>query len=348
VTITATTVDGSFTASCSVTVEKERTKATSLAFDGPSLFVRSGHDYTLAVRVEPDDAVCDFTWTSSDISIASVTGNGSSAKVYGKSPVVNAYATITVRDRRSGLSKSIKTYTFIDSFVWKESKDETYAGYPLITIPKGGTHQLQYSCGAGSNVLNLFGNPDDFVFYEPTYVVDTPSNITVSPDGLVTGVNEGTTGIKPTGYIQASGERIYIKVASQLYEKEYNDSKDYANSVPYGMPMVFRLSNTSDVDWFKLQTGTSGGGYVQATITVEYSGASSLEGSASRLCKYSLYDASMQQWGAGSFSFSASSPTASTTRTVPAGPLYLKVYFDTSYDSRLCPLDDMTIRVTVD
>ena len=132
-----------------------------------------------------------------------------------------------------------------------------------------------------------------------------------------------------------------------MYESEYNDSQDYANNVPYGFPMGFNLLNRTDVDWFKLQTNTSSG-YISVTLSVEYSGASSLSGNESRLCKNSLYDSSMQLWGSGSFSFSKSSPTVSITKSmIPAGPLYLKVYFDTSYDSRLCPLDSMTLKLTV-
>lgn len=294
--------------------------------------------------MKPDDAVGSFTWKSSDSETVSVSGNGSTATVK-PSYASTGYTTVSVTDQRTGISASIKVYSFIQDFTWNESTGDTYGGYPLITIPVGGTHQLKYSSGAGSNILNLFGNLNDFVFYEPTYVVSSPANISISPEGLVTGLKEGTTGIKPTGYIQASGNRVYFKVASKMYESEYNDTKDYANNVPYGFPMVFSLMNTSDVDWFKLQTKTSSG-YISATLSVEYSGASGLSDNEVRLCKYTLYDSSMQLWGSGSFSFSGSSPTVSITKsTIPAGPLYLKVYFDTSYDSRLCPLDNMTLKL---
>ena len=344
VEITATTVDGGYTATCSVTVEKEKTKVTSLSFDGTALYVGSGSTYSLKVNVEPEDAVGNFTWKSSDSGAVSVSGNGNTASVTSKY-ASTGYTTVSVTDQRTGLSASIKVYSFIQDFTWNESTGETYSGYPLITIPVGGTYQLKYSSGAGSSILNLFGDLDDFVFYEPTNVVSTPTNISISPEGLVTGLKEGTTGIKPTGYIQASGNRVYFKVASKMYESEYNDTKDYANNVPYGFPMVFSLMNTSDVDWFKLQTKSTSG-YISVTLSVEYSGASSLSGNEARLCKYALYDSSMQLWGSGSFSFSNTSPTVSITKsTIPAGPLYLKVYFDTSYDSRLCPLDNMTLKL---
>ncbi len=344
VDITATTIDGGYTATCTVTVEKEKTKVTSLSFGGTALYIGPGNSYSLKVNVKPDDAVGSFTWKSSDSETVSVSGNGSTATVK-PSYASTGYTTVSVTDQRTGISASIKVYSFIQDFTWNESTGETYGGYPLITIPVGGTHQLKYSSGAGSNILNLFGNLNDFVFYEPTYVVSSPANISISPEGLVTGLKEGTTGIKPTGYIQASGNRVYFKVASKMYESEYNDTKDYANNVPYGFPMVFSLMNTSDVDWFKLHTKTSSG-YISATLSVEYSGASGLSDNEVRLCKYTLYDSSMQLWGSGSFSFSGSSPTVSITKsTIPAGPLYLKVYFDTSYDSGLCPLDNMTLKL---
>ena len=345
-TITATTVDGGFSATCSVTVEKERTKATSLSFDGSALFVGSKDSYSLRVSVKPEDAVCNFTWKSSNNDAVSVSGDGEVATVT-SNYASTGYATVTVTDQRSGLSTSIKVYSYIESFAWNESSGDTYSSYPLITIPVGGTHQLKYTSSAGSNVLNLFGNKNNFVFYEPTYAVTTPTNITLSPEGLVTGVKNGTTGIKPTGSIPGGGNRVYIRVADSINESEYNDSQDYANTVPYGLPMVFGLTNTSDVDWFKLLMDPNASGYVSVTISVEYSGASSLEGNEGRLCKYSLYDSSMQLWGSGSFNFSNTSATASTTRSVPAGPLYLKVYFDTSYNSGLCPQYSMTLRMTV-
>ena len=342
-TITAKVEDKQ--ATCKVTVEKAATKITSLSFDGSALYVGDGYSYTLKVNVSPDDAVGKYTWKSSNSSRVSVSGNGNTATVTSNS-ASTSYTTVTVTDSRTGLSASIKVYSFINNFSWNESTGETYSGYPLITIPVGGTHRLKYSSGAGSDILNLFSDMDNFVFYEPSSVVFKPANISISPDGLVTGLKEGTTGIKPTGYISASGNRLYIKVAGKLYENEYNDTKDYANNVPYGFPMVFSLLNTSDVDWFKLQTDKTSG-TISVTLSVEYSGASSLQGNEARLCKYALYDSSMQMWGSGSFSFSNSSPKASINKTVPAGPLYLKIYFDTSYTSELFPQGDMTLKLIV-
>ena len=50
-TITATTIDGAFSSSCAVTVEKEKTKATSLSFEGSALFVNPNDSYNLRVSV---------------------------------------------------------------------------------------------------------------------------------------------------------------------------------------------------------------------------------------------------------------------------------------------------------
>ena len=343
--IIAATQDGAFSAVCALTVEKEKPKATSLSFAGDALFVSADNSYTLAVSVKPEDARCDFTWSSSNTSAVSVSGNGDKASV-SSNYTSTGYTTVKVTDRRSGLSASIKVYSYLSSFSWNESTGETYSGYPLITLPPGGTHQLQYTSSAGSNVLNLFGDKNNFVFYEPN-VVGTPANITLSPDGLVTGVKAGTTGIKPTGAVPGGGKRVYFKVATSVYESEYNDTKDYANPVPYGMPMRFYLSNTSDVDWFKLLVNSGTSGQMSVTISVEFTGASGLGDNEGRLCKYSLYDSSMQLWGSGSFTFSKSAPIASTTRTVPAGPLYLKVYFESSAYSGLLPTSEMIIRMTV-
>ena len=141
--------------------------------------------------------------------------------------------------------------------------------------------------------------------------------------------------------------RVYFNVVTELSEKESNDTKEYANTVIYGLPMIFYLDSPSDVDWFKLLPASDVSGNVSVTITVEYSGASSLSNDEARLCKYSLYDSTMQQWGAGSFSFSKSEPTASTTRTLPNGPLYLKMFFDTSHNSNLLPVKKLTLKMVV-
>ncbi|MCR5547527.1 MAG: Ig-like domain-containing protein [Bacteroidales bacterium] len=343
--IIATTKDGAFSANCALTVEKEKPMPTSLSFAAPALFVDGGDSYSLAVSVKPEDARGNFTWKSSNNNAVTVTGNGASATVT-SNYTSTGYTTVTVTDQRSGRSASIKVYSYVPNFYWNESTGDTYSGYPLITIPVGGTHQLKYTSDAGSNILNLFSNRNDgnWVFYE-SGGVSGPSYISVSPEGLVTGIKEGTTGIKPTGGVQGSGRRVYIKVANAIYESEYNDDQSHANTIPFGMPMQFRLSNASDVDWFKLLVDSPSYGQMNVTISVEYMGASSMEGT--KICKYSLYDSSMQLWGSGSFSFNQSSPIASTDRNVPAGPLYLKVYFDTTYNSGFLPFSDMVIRMTV-
>ena len=345
--VTATSVDGNYSASCSITVEKEKTKATSLSFDGTSLYVGAGQSYTLEVRVTPNDAVCNYVWSSSNTGAVSVSGNGNNSATVSSNYSSSGYTTVTVTEKRSGRTTSIKVYSYIQSFSWQESTGETYSGFPMITLAKGGTHKLSYSSGAGSNVLNLFGNLSDFVFYEPSSIVSTPANISISSDGVVTGLKVGTTGIKATGTIQGSSDRVYFKVVSQLNESEYNDSQNNSNQVLYGLPMYFSLGNSSDVDWFKLLPKTDAAGNVSVTISVDYPGASSLAANESRLCKYSLYDASLQQWGAGSFMFSKAEQTSSTTRTVPNGPLYLKVYFDSSSNASLRPSGTMVLKMVV-
>ena len=344
-TITATTVDGGFSASTVVTVEEERTRATSISFPGNALFVSPGKSYLLKAAVEPADAVCDFTWSCST-SAFTLNEDGAQATIQSNYASLGN-TLITLKDARSGLSATLIAYSFVQGFTWEESSADTYAGFPLITIAPGTTHQLKYYSDAGGNVLNLFGDSDQFVFYHEGGSSYSSSAISLSPDGLVTGLLPGIVGIKPTGYIQAGGNRVYIKVADRLYEKEYNDTQDYANTVPYGIPMDFYLGNTSDVDWFKLMPATNQSGMVSVTISVKYSGAGSLKTNEGRLCKYSLYDSSMQLWGSGTFMFSNGQPVATTDRTVPNGPLYLKVYFDTSHTSALLPSETMTVQLSV-
>jgi len=77
-TITVTTEDGEFSASCSVTVEDNTPPVISVSVTGvtlsaPSLEVQIGHTATLTATVAPDDATDkSVTWTSSDPAIATV------------------------------------------------------------------------------------------------------------------------------------------------------------------------------------------------------------------------------------------------------------------------------------
>ena len=89
-TITVTTTDGGKTASCAVTVKAKYVAVSSVSLDKTSAELIEGHELTLTATVNPDNATDkSVTWTSSNVSVASVV-NG---KVTAHTP---GTATITV------------------------------------------------------------------------------------------------------------------------------------------------------------------------------------------------------------------------------------------------------------
>jgi alpha-tubulin suppressor-like RCC1 family protein/uncharacterized protein YjdB len=95
-TITATSVDGGLTATCAVTVEPYTVPLVGLLLSSPQLdlAIQVSNPITIAAAALPSNAVFGTpTWTSSNTSVATVTGNGLSATV---TPVALGNATITV------------------------------------------------------------------------------------------------------------------------------------------------------------------------------------------------------------------------------------------------------------
>lgn len=255
--ITAKTEDGNFEAQCEISVG---VKATSIDLSRDSFFGSLGKEYPISVKSVPDDAACEYEWSSSNNNIAQVYSNGASADIVIGSSYYTHYSTITVREKNSGLSRSIIVCNILHDFTWTEQSSEMYLGYPLITIAVGETHQLQYTC-TPTGLDNIFENISNLVFYELSGAVDQPSVISIDENGFVKGMKVGIVGIKPTGaLIRKNGgiDRVYIKVIDCYEEKEPNNDFPYATTVKTGYPIKFSLSSISDVDVFKFTNPTSG------------------------------------------------------------------------------------------
>ena len=90
-TITVTTVDGSKTATCAVTVNP--ISITSIALDKASLSMTKGGTATLVATITPSNATYQtVTWTSSSTSVATVDSNGKVTAVGGGSATITATA----------------------------------------------------------------------------------------------------------------------------------------------------------------------------------------------------------------------------------------------------------------
>ena len=206
---TITAKAGEKQATCKVTVQ-EKPKVSSISFNTNSFNGYIGSDYPVSVSVPPENAQYDLEWKVSDSRVASIQGDGTSARIHTKDYGI---AEIVVTDKISGKTASITISTSVSDFVWTENTGESYSGYPLITIEEGQDYQLHYTCSP-SSATKLFSDLSQFVFYEPN-VVSAPTCISISEDGIVHGVKEGVVGIKATGRIikaSTGAERVYIKV----------------------------------------------------------------------------------------------------------------------------------------
>lgn len=212
-TVSVKTEEGNKTANCDITVV-EPPKAASLSLSESSIngYIYRDHSklYRVSVSAYPSNAVTDYEWSSSNTRVAKVEGYGNSAEIYTED---YGETIITVTDKRTGLSASMTIHTLVEDFAWNESASETMYGYPMITVYLNEEHKLNYSY-TPSYATKIFSDLSQFVFYEDNYVVDTPTVISISEDGVVTGLKIGVVGIKPTGLVVRSEEtgRLYIKV----------------------------------------------------------------------------------------------------------------------------------------
>ncbi len=100
-TITATTADGNFTASCSVNVNTQTIAVTGITLSPTTLTLNVGATGNLTATVTPSEAANKtVTWTSSNTSVATVSNSGTVTAVAAGS------ATITVKTVEGNFSKT--------------------------------------------------------------------------------------------------------------------------------------------------------------------------------------------------------------------------------------------------
>lgn len=164
VVITVSTNDGGHTATCKVTVWKE---VSSITLDITSASIVAGASVTITAVVSPSDATYkDVTWTTSDASVATVSGG----KVTGVAP---GTATITATTTDGGL-KATATITVVGLSFKKDS----------MTVTMGDKKNVQFEYNATDSPL-----------------VWTSSNegvATVDENGAVTGVSVGSCTVTAT------------------------------------------------------------------------------------------------------------------------------------------------------
>lgn len=341
--ITAKTEDGNFEAQCEISVGM---KATSIDLSRDSFFGSLGKEYPISVKSVPDDAACEYEWSSSNNNIAQVYSNGASADIVIGSSYYTHYSTITVREKNSGLSRSIIVCNILHDFTWTEQSSEMYLGYPLITIAVGETHQLQYTC-TPTGLDNIFENISNLVFYELSGAVDQPSVISIDENGFVKGMKVGIVGIKPTGaLIRKNGgiDRVYIKVIDCYEEKEPNNDFPYATTVKTGYPIKFSLSSISDVDVFKFTNPTSGSNTFAINLNYTEDGSDQ-----PKVLRWELYNDEYQLMGSGIFRFDEKCDTYELSKWINTKEGYLKYSFPPNYSiyPEFCPTSSFKLVIGV-
>ena len=158
------------TAYCTVTVTKKTVYVTSITLDRTSLEIARGDSYTLQATVLPEDAVNKtVTWSSSNRNVATVDSNG---KVTG---VKAGTATITAKAGDKTATCEVKVIIPVTSITLNLTSK---------TLRQNETVKLTATV-----------KPTDATYKDVTWTSDNPQVASVSSDGTVTAVSEGTANI---------------------------------------------------------------------------------------------------------------------------------------------------------
>ena len=165
-TIAATSVDGDISATCTVTVKPKVIAVESVSLDKSSLTITEGREASLTVTVKPENATNrNVTWTSSDENIASVEAGIITALKAGS-------ATISAVSEDGGKTAECKvTVSAIGLTLDRTSLD---------------------LCTGEKFRLSASFTPDDAPTRNLTWSSSDDAVVSVSQDGEVTAVAEGT------------------------------------------------------------------------------------------------------------------------------------------------------------
>lgn len=322
-------------------MQESGVKATSLEITpaGASFYI--GKYYDFSVKTVPENAAIDCEWNILDSNIAEFTKTGNNPLLYTKDFGVTE---IRVKDKISGLSATREISTVVTDFKWPET-DDTYLGSPLSMLGINETQKLKCSYSP-SYATNVFADKEDVLFYvikNNTWVIDMNQDIiSLSDNGMVTGLKDGMVGLKVTGRIvRAEGQnRYYIKVVSALDESEYNDSFSYANE--FSIPIRFHLANSNDVDVFKTKVDTPP--MSRFHFKVKYEGT--FHNAANKVLHYEVYDNGKRLMASGTPSFTEEKREFTTSTFLVSGnTAYFTFYFPTDHHIGLKPEGDFILSV---
>ena len=195
--ITVKSVDGGFTASCSVSVSAKTVDVASISLSKEELTLKEGDSETITATVKPDDATDKtVTWTSSDPSVATVDGGKIEA-------VKEGTATVTAK-------AGDKTATC------KVTVDKKVIAVESVELDK-----TEVELTEGDSVtLTATVKPDDATDKTVTWTSSDPSVATVD-GGKIEAVKEGSATITAKSGEKSATCQVTVKkkvIAVELVE----------------------------------------------------------------------------------------------------------------------------------
>ena len=222
--ITATAVDGGFTASCTVTVSEIHVQDAVLAEDTPSeLYI--GQNHTISVVITPENVTDEVTYSyaSSDADVAAVDENGVVSAL--KAGTATITVTVTAGDFTKELSFNVEVKEIpLEGIAFKEE---------IKTLEEGQSAQLEI----------LYNPENTTVDRRVTWNSSDPTVATVE-DGLVKALKAGTTVITATvGDKEVSYE---LTVTEKQVTEPGTPSTDDPQNPGTGKPSTGGAQNSGD------------------------------------------------------------------------------------------------------
>ena len=216
--ITATTADGGFTDTCTVTVYRVPAEKIIIDEENSDSEIEFGNTGSVRIEFEPANTTNqNLTWTSSDETVATVDENGIITAVGEGTAVITA----TSEDGGFTVSREIKVY-----FIHAESVEFMNDSY---SVTVGKTVKVEAA------VL-----PENATMKDVVFTSDHPEIASVSEDGTVTGVSEGSTIITATtkdGNLMA--ETTVTVLPAGFYVKEIDEEYAYIGTAIKPVPAVY-------------------------------------------------------------------------------------------------------------
>ena len=212
--------------------DDEGTPAEGISISGFPAQMNVGETYTLSYALTPADSDDTVAFTSSDISVAEVDDSGNVTAMAPGVVTINAVTSSGVRDTA--------TISVAGSSSPASGKGATdiELRHNIITLNKGETYQITYD-------LKPVGVTDTVSYRSVLKTVAT-----VTSDGLVTAVSEGSTRIVCT-----AGSGVYVKLAVNVIDIEQetkeNEQADREAEVIYNsrgqmVPSRVRFADESE------------------------------------------------------------------------------------------------------